>query len=115
MGMEHGYDFFDREAFDPIWRLSWAEFLKKHRTRWASNREYSPGGYSSESLRGLISFSIEPEPSPQEIEDILRRRTIRWTLQHSDTRLYMMSEIMSNVRSLRDQVIEFLMKCEIDS
>jgi hypothetical protein len=115
MGIEQVYDFFDREAFDPVWRLSWAEFLKKHPTRWASNPEYCPGVYASESLRGLISFSITPGPSPQEIEDILRRRTIRWTLQQSDVRLYMMSEIMPKVRSLRDRVMGFAMKCEIDS
>ena len=60
MGMDHLYDFFDHEAFDPIWRLSWAEFVKKHRTRWASNPEFS----ANESLRGLISFSINPEPFP---------------------------------------------------
>ena len=113
MGMEQVYDFFDREAFDPVWRLSWAEFLKKHRTRWASNKNYSPREYCNVSLRGLISFSITPEPSPQEVEDILSRRTIRWTLQQGDKRLYMMSEIMSNVPSLRDRVKAFSMKCEI--
>lgn len=115
MGMEQVYDFFDREAFDPVWRLSWAEFLKKHRTHWASTQDYSPDGYFNESLRGLISFSIEPQPSPKEIEDILRRRTIRWTLQHSDRKLFTMSEIMSNVRSMRNRAVGFSIKCEIDS
>jgi hypothetical protein len=115
MGMEQAYDFFDREAFDPVWRLSWAEFLKTHRTRWAANRKYSPGEYYNESLRGLISFSIDPQPSSPEIEDILRRRTIRWTLRQSNIRLFTMSEIMSNVPSLRDRVMAFSMKCEIDS
>jgi hypothetical protein len=115
MGMEQAYDFFDREAFDPVWRLSWAEFLKKHRTRWASTLEYDAEGYDCKSLRGLISFSIEPEPSPEEIEGILRRRTIRWTLQHSTCRLFTMSDIMSNVPSLRSRVIAFSRKCEIDS
>jgi hypothetical protein len=115
MGMEQVYEFFDREAFDPVWRLSWAEFLKKHRTRWASTPEYSPGVYVNESLRGLICFSTEPQPSPKEIEDILGRRTIRWTLQQSDSRLFTMSEIMSRMPSLRDQVMRFSIKCEINS
>jgi hypothetical protein len=111
MGMEQAYDFFDREAFDPVWQLSWAEFRKKHRTRWASALEYDP----DKSLRGLISFSIEPEPSPQEIEDILRRQTICWTLQHSVCRLFTMSDIMLNVPSLRNRVMALSRKCEIDS
>jgi hypothetical protein len=115
MGMEQLYEFFDREAFDPVWRLSWAKFLKKHRTRWASTPEYCPGHYDGESLRGLISFAIEPEPSTQAIEDILRRRTILWTLQQSDCRLFTMSEIMPKVPSLRGRVTGFSMKCEINS
>ena len=114
--MEHSYEFFDREAFDSVWRLSWTEFVKKHRTRWASNPEYSPPGeYDGASLRGLIAFSLTPEPSPKEIEDILKRRTIRWTLQQSDSRLFMMSEIMLKIPTLRGRVMKFSVKCEIDS
>jgi hypothetical protein len=113
MGMEQNYDFFDRQAFDPLWRLSWAEFLKKYRTRWASRPEYCSGEYDGKSLRGLLSFSIDPEPLPQELEDILRRRTIRWTMQQSNCKT--MSEIMSRIPALRERVSAFSMKCEIDS
>ena len=42
--MEHSCQFFDREAFDYFWRLSWTEFVKKYRTRWASNPEYKSAG-----------------------------------------------------------------------
>lgn len=115
MGMEQSYDFFDREAFDPVWRFSWAEFVKQYPTRWASKREYVSGEYDGKSLRGFLSNSMEPEPTPQELEDILARRTIRWTLQQSDNRLFTMSEIMSNVPALRNRVTAFSMKCEINS
>ena len=114
--MEHSYQFFDREAFDSVWRLSWTEFVKKYRTRWASNPEYSPPGeYDGASLRGLIAFSLTPEPSPKVIEDILKRRTIRWTLQQSDSRLWMMSELMLKIPTLRRRAVEFSVKCEVDS
>jgi hypothetical protein len=115
MGMEQSYDFFDRGAVDPVWRLSWAEFLKQHRTRWASKPEYGSGEYGGESLRGLLSFSIQPEPTPQELEEILGRRTIRWALQRSDCKLFTMSEIMSHVPALRESRDGFSIKCEIDS
>jgi hypothetical protein len=114
--VEHSYQFFDREAFDPVWRLSWTEFLKKYRTRWASSPEYSPPGECDcASLRGLIGFSLAPDPSPEVIEDILKRRTIRWTLQQSGSSLFMMSEIMLRIPSLRRRALEVTVKCDVDS
>jgi hypothetical protein len=43
-------------------------------SRWAKRPWADTGDYS---LRGLIAFSVEPEPSATEVEDIIRKRTIR--------------------------------------
>jgi len=96
------YRFFDRAAFDQIWELPWPEFQR----RWNSGPWYRKplrdrGGYSGESLRGLIAFCVEPEPSDKEIEDILNRRTVRWTVTHSGSQHYFLEEIISNVPRLR--------------
>lgn len=53
------------------------------------------------SLQGLISSVMEPESTPEEVEDILARRTIRWTLHRCRSKLYLMSDLMTHVRSLR--------------
>jgi hypothetical protein len=93
------YYFFDRSAVDPLWNLSWQDFLRLHgKSRWAKGPDVSDGAAS---LRGLIAFSVEPQPSAREIEEIIRRRTLRWTIQHSSPQFYMMEEIVYNVPSLR--------------
>jgi len=52
-------------------------------------------------LRELIASSVEPEPSDAEVDDIIRRRTLRWTVQHSSPQFYMMEEIPYRVPRLR--------------
>jgi hypothetical protein len=51
-------------------------------------------------LRELIAFSVEPEPSDAEVEDIIRCRTLRWTIQHSTPQFYTMGEIVCGVARL---------------
>lgn len=97
MSMDHHYDFFDRDFFDPLWGLSWQEFIRRHRSRWVSKKDYFPGQYSGEGLRELISFCIDPEPSREVVEAILARRTVRWTAQHSTPHFYFLSEVIGNV------------------
>src|SRR5438876_604343 len=92
--MTHTYDFFDRGIFDGVWQLSWAEFLRKYGTRWALNRRYGPGSYDGKSLRGLIAFTFEPEPSAERVEDILKHQTIRWTIRRSSPQLFAIASII---------------------
>jgi hypothetical protein len=78
--------------------LSWQKFLRLHgASQWAKGPDRGNG---NDSLRGLIAFSVEPEPSAREVEDIIRRRTLRWTIRRSSPHFYMMEEIMSNVPRL---------------
>jgi hypothetical protein len=97
--MENYYYFFDRSAVDYVWNLSWREFLRLHGTsRWAKGPDTGDG---SASLRGLIAFSVGPDPAAPEVEDIIRRRTLRWTIQRSSPQFYMMEEIVYHVPRLR--------------
>jgi hypothetical protein len=96
--MDDYYFFFDRSKIDSLWSLSWQEFLRLYgRSGWAKGRDTGRGG---DSLRALIAFSIEPKPSAAEVEDIISRHSIRWTIQHSSPQFYTMEEIIYNVASL---------------
>lgn len=101
MSMLHYFQFFDREAFDSVWSLSWREFERKHGSRWSKRKSYEPGEYDGASLRGLICFSLDPEPSPEFVEEVLQRRTVRWTIRHSCPQFCFMTEIMQHVPGYR--------------
>ncbi len=101
--MEHSYLFLDRETVDPLWKLSWKEFLRKWgKSRWATAKHFQDG---NSSLRGLIAFGLDPEPSHQDVEQILERRTIRWTIQHSSPQYFVMQEILHHVPDLRGSMV----------
>ena len=63
--MEFIYHFFDRTACDQLWKMSWKDYLCRWgRTRWA---RAEPVGEGNESLRDMISFHIDPEPTAEEV------------------------------------------------
>ncbi len=97
--MDNYYFFFDRSVVDSLWNLSWQEFLRLYgASRWAKGAYTDTGDYS---LRGLIAFSVAAQPSGAEVEDIIRRCTIRSTLQRSSPQFYAMEEILHRVPHLR--------------
>jgi hypothetical protein len=97
--MDNYYFFFDRSAVDSLWSLSWQEFLRLYgSSRWAKGA-YTDNGCAS--LRGLIAFSVDPEPSEAEVEEIFRHRNLRWTIQRSSPQYFVMGEIVYNVPRLR--------------
>ncbi len=101
--MDDDYYFFDRSAVDYLWKISWQEFLRLHgKSQWAKGQNTGDG---SGSLRGLIAFSIDPEPSASDIEEIIRRRTLRWTVQRSSEQFSMVEDIVYNVPRLRKSCI----------
>jgi hypothetical protein len=86
-------------AVDSLWGLSWHQFLRLYGTsRWARGPHTDNG---SDSLRGLIAFSVDPEPSKAEVEEIIRCRTLRWTIQRSSPQYFVIAEIVYNVPRLR--------------
>src|SRR5438093_13210717 len=97
MSMLHYYEFFDREIFDSVWALSWRDYQRKYGSRWTKNMRYEPGEYCGRSLRELICFCVEPETSSEMLEDILARRTSRWTIQHSSPQFDFLTEFMCRV------------------
>ena len=113
--MEHDYEFFDRDVYDPIWQLSWHQFMRLYKTRWALNQNYSSGTYTGQSLRELIAFSLDPEPANEEIENILQHRTIRWTIRRSSPQFFTMSCIMwDGLPQFRDRTVHLSTCSEID-
>src|SRR5215469_666743 len=100
--MDLVYHFFDRAAFDPIWGLSWQEFRRRWNSGpWTHKPLGERGTYNGDSLRDLIAFCVDPEPSDEEIERILSRRTVRWTVTHARSEFYFLEEIISNIPKLQ--------------
>jgi hypothetical protein len=97
--MDAYYYFFDRSPVDPLWKLSWQDFLRLHgKSRWAMGPQTNDGAAS---LRSLIAFAVESEPSATEIDKIIDRRTLRWSIQHSSPQFYMIEEVLNNISPLR--------------
>jgi hypothetical protein len=97
--MDDYYYFFDRSAVDSLWKMSWQEFLRLHGdSDWA---KYPKIGSADDSLRGLIAFALDPEPSAAEVEDIIHRRTVRGTIERSSPQFYVMEEIVRHIPRLR--------------
>lgn len=100
MGTVHHYALFDRDFFDPVWRLKWSEFLFHYPSRWARQRRFEasdsgPGPYDGHSLRGLIAFALQSKPSHAEVEEILLRRSVRWTIQNASSPVGFLSELLA--------------------
>jgi hypothetical protein len=64
------------------------------------NKSYELGAYNFDSLRGLIGFAL-PEPSGEMVEDVIARRTIRWTIQQVYMQAYLMGEVIEHVPGYR--------------
>jgi len=80
--MDFYYEFFDGGALDPLWRMSWKQYLHRWgRTHWASAEAI---GEDTQSLRDTIAFFVRPEPAADEVERILSSETIRWAIKHSE-------------------------------
>ena len=101
MSMRHYYEFFDRTVFDPVWSLTWRDFQRQQGSLWAKSKAYKRGCYDGLSLRELICFYIDPEPTPETLEEIIKGRTVQWTVQHSSPQFSFLSELMSHVRGHR--------------
>lgn len=101
--MEYYYQFLDRDVLGRLLELSWKEFLCRWgNTRWARG---APTGDGYGSLREFISFSMSPEPSPEQVEAILARKTIRWTIQHSSPQLAAIAGLIDRVPMFRKHAV----------
>jgi hypothetical protein len=99
-----------------VWQMPWRMFRRKYKTQWTLNRNLHRGEYKGRSLRELLAFTVDPEPSAEDIEDILERRTVRWTVRHSEPQLYAMSSIMwDGLPRLHNRLIHLSTSSQIDS
>jgi hypothetical protein len=97
--MQFFYHFFDRNACDQLWRSSWKEYLSRWgKTRWAKGPFT---GESTESLRDMISFHIDPQPTAGDVERILAHETIRQTVRRSSPQFGPMSQLLSKTPGFR--------------
>lgn len=92
--MEHCYEFFDRAAVDCLWHLPWTTILRRHRSDWFHSREREPGVYGGTSLRELLAFAVDPEPSDREIDRILARLTVSETIRRCGSQFWTMDELI---------------------
>jgi hypothetical protein len=105
--MDDYYYFFDRSAVDSLWKMSWKEFLRLHgNSDWA---KYPEIGSADGSLRGLIAFALDPEPSAAEVEDIIHRRTVRGTIERSSPQFYVIGRDCAPHTSLAE--VPHLARC----
>jgi hypothetical protein len=91
--VEHCLTFFDRDEAESLLSLSWSQFLRRYpRLR--------------STIEDLIEFAFDESeweiPSEEEIQAILKDRTIRWTIRHSSPQYHFLGEILyTNRRSSR--------------
>ncbi len=95
----HVYTFFDRAPSDRIWHLSWKTVLRRNQSPWFTSTMLRRGQYDFEkgTLRELLAFSIDPEPSDNQIERILNTLSVAETMKKCHPQFWTMEEIMRRV------------------
>jgi len=102
MSIEHFYWFVDLSAVDPILQMSWETFLRNYPWR-------------QQSLEKFLLFAVETEPNRVTINQILRGRTIRWTMRRATPAYYFLNEIVHHVPGLKSQCPEIWVSKDLDS
>jgi hypothetical protein len=98
MGYTRYYTIFDRAAIDPVWDLPWSEFLQRYRPR-------------RKAVVELLEFGLEPEPTRAQAEDILARRTLKWTIRRCSPQFFIMGELLSLVSSSERHATSLRLAC----
>jgi hypothetical protein len=101
MGMRHHYTFFDRATTDTLWSLSWKNALKRYSGNWFHSTALERGAYTAKSLRELLAFSIDPEPSDAQLAKILDGLTVAKTMQRCHPQFWTMEELITEVSGKR--------------
>jgi len=107
--MYHYYEFFDRTVVDHFWPSSWKTVMKRHCGRWFSSAgPVEAGVYGDESLRALLAFSIEPEPTDKQLDRMLATLTVSATVRRCHPQFWTMDEIMRHVLSRPEDSIFYV-------
>lgn len=92
MGIEHFVWIIDRAAIDEVLALSWKAFSRRY--RWKKTSEWS----SAKNF--LQAFALDSEHDQSTVDDIVARRTLRWTMNRCSPKLFFMYEIVNQVPDL---------------
>jgi hypothetical protein len=76
--MEAYYQFFDRDAVDPLLSMRWPEYMDRSFT-------------DEEDAREFVEFAFD---GGEGITDVLSRRTLRWTMQRSSPQYHFLAVII---------------------
>jgi len=93
MGIEHFYWFIDREVIDPVLEMRWKTFLRKYY-------------WDRDCLNETLSFAVEPEPDASTISDILKKRSLRWTMKHSSPAYWFLNTVVYHVPALERRCLD---------
>src|SRR6267143_5384639 len=88
MGTEQFYWFVDRASVDPVLEMTWKAFLRKYPWRRRILEEH-------------FNFAVIDENDVGGIDNILVRKTLRWTVKHAQPAYYFLNVIVHHVPSLR--------------
>ena len=86
------YTFFDSEAIDPLWRITWKELFCRYprsRTEIAELIEDEP------------KKTVGHESDCEDMEDVFEKKTVAWTIRRCTSPFYTMSYIIDIVPALR--------------
>ncbi|MSU23784.1 MAG: hypothetical protein EXS32_08175 [Opitutus sp.] len=99
MSIEHFVSIIDRARVDEVLSLSWKDFHRRYRWKrdspWPSAAEF------------LHDFALEGEPEQSIVDDILDRRTLRWTMNRCTPKLFFVYEIIVHVPDLRARCLSY--------
>lgn len=107
MGMSHNYTFLDRATADGLWALTWKTVLKRHPSRWFSSDVVGRGAYGggNDSLRSLLAFAVDTEPTDEQLDEILATLTVAATMQRCTSQFWTMEELLKQILCVRSQSI----------
>lgn len=98
MGIEHFISVIDRASIDAVLSLSWREFNLRYQwtgSQWSSAAEF------------LQDFAYDSESDPSTIDDIIERRSLRWSMNRCSPKLFFMYEIIEHVPDLRTRCLSY--------
>src|SRR5687767_11307119 len=96
--IEHVYWFIDKAAVEPLVRLSWREYRARYRRR--SKFAKSP------SLEEDVAFFLGKDDVDSDVTDILKKRSIRWTIQQSHSPLDFLNTVVWHASDVKKRCEE---------
>ncbi len=91
MGLEHFYQVIDRPEVDKLLGLTWPQFHRRY--------GWEPGQWGS-AEEFLVDFALDDERARDDVDHVLKTRTLRWTMLRSSPKFFFMVEIAGQIPQL---------------